>query len=929
VIFKYVLKNFRRRKVRTVMMVLSLIVSTALIVAMMATVETIRQSNVNLITTETGRYDLSIRRAETSPEQFIAVSGTSQHIMAADDQITAVYPRFQSQVELNAGDVQTTGILLALDPAENFGQIEVISGTYQLGDMGAAVLQPTAFELGNPKIGDTIEVSYSFPQSREKGSIATVGGSSRRAVGRFTINAIVRQNGVASGGVGSGLIVHIDDAQGFLGLPDQAEELIALVEPGMYEAGNSEEVALSVRDVAVNVQAALDDAYTIRLDKALALDASAEMFLVLQAIITTYGLMSLGVVGLLIYTLVMTNVQEQRREMAILRILGSQRNTLFGIVVAEVLVVGVLGVSLGILLGQAFTTYAVVPFIEFLMSQEGQAITLEPAVGLASILPVAISALVVLTLSAIRPAQDAAKTKVVYAINPSVADNIQLEDLDQLREQRPTMRLFIIGLAMMSVVMIAAGLVFAIAFDYPPVLAALVLGILLFMVVGVVFVFFIFTRPLEKLILSITGLVSPRLTYFAKRNVGRSTERNTLITLMVLFSGVLPSFLATFVADSNANIETDVRLNMGAPVEINSFARWDNSEFASLSRLRPSFVTQELGTIPGIGDAVGLTYEYWTQVSDIVGMRGGTLSLVGVTADLNDVLYDDLMIFTAGGPDSLSHILTDPRTVVISQGMAEGLAVPLGGKIKVKGEGLDHEEELTVVGIARRLPGFSNVGSIPNFALGGGTVFISMDGFRRLTTHPQAAPPEANDPLLDRVLATVTDDANPSAVDMALHKEFNRKYDIWSRLAEVQLKEARNSRVAQQALLLTLTLISFITAVLGVFAVIYVTIYARRMEIGMMKAVGTRNWELNGILSVESIAMTLSAALAGILAGATMGYLLAFAFNVAEQRPHQYAIDTTVMPFIVIMVVLASILATIFSARRIIKRKAVEILRMT
>ena len=36
-IFKYVIKNFRRRKVRTVLMVLSLIISTGLIVAMSAT----------------------------------------------------------------------------------------------------------------------------------------------------------------------------------------------------------------------------------------------------------------------------------------------------------------------------------------------------------------------------------------------------------------------------------------------------------------------------------------------------------------------------------------------------------------------------------------------------------------------------------------------------------------------------------------------------------------------------------------------------------------------------------------------------------------------------------------------------------------------------------------------------------------------------
>lgn len=928
-ILKYVLKNFRRRKVRTILMVLSLLVSTGLIVAMSATVETIRRSNVNLIASATGRYDLAVRRAETSPEPFIAVAETSRRILAADKRITAVYPRFLSQAELNAAGELNTGALLALDPAENIGQIEVISGTYQLGDMQAAVLQSTALSLGNLQVGDTIEVAYSFPQPREKGSVAPVGSSRRRAVGRFTISAIVRQNGVTNAGVNSGVIVHIEDVQALLGLPDRAEELIVLVEPALYEAGNAEEAALSVRDVAVNVQAALGDQYVYRLDKAQALDESAQAFLVIQALISTYGLMSLGVVGLLVYTLVMTNVQEQRREMAILRILGSQRNLLFGIVVVEVFVIGLLGVGLGILLGQAITAFLVVPYIESQMNQAGLATTIQPAVSLTAILPAIVSALVVLLLSAIKPAQDAAKTKVVHAINPGVADNIQLEDLDELRERRPTMKLFIIGLGMMFVVLMAAGLVAAGIFDNAAALAAMVLAILILMVVGIVFVFFILTRPLEKLILFITGLVSPRLTYFAKRNVGRSAERNTLISLLVLFSGVLPSFLATQSAMGNANIETDVHLSMGAPVEIQSLSGFEAPELAALSRLRPSFVSEEVQAVPGIDKAVGLTYDYVTQVSDAVGMRTGTLTLVGVTGDLNDVLYDDLTIFTAGGPTALTQILTDPTAVVISQGMAEGLAVHLGGTIIVQGEGLDHKEELTVVGIAQRLPGFGNVGRIPTLALAGGTVFISLDGFRRVTTNPQEALPDADDPILDRVLATISADAEPSTVDIALHEAFNRKYDIWTQLADVQLKLARDNRVQGQVFLLVLTLISFITAVFGVFAVIYVTIYARRREIGMMKAVGTRNWELNGILSVEAIAMTLSAALAGILAGSTTGYLLAYALNVAEQRPQQFVIDTTVMPFIVVMVTLASILGTVLSARRIVKRKAVEILRMS
>jgi ABC-type antimicrobial peptide transport system permease subunit len=368
---------------------------------------------------------------------------------------------------------------------------------------------------------------------------------------------------------------------------------------------------------------------------------------------------------------------------------------------------------------------------------------------------------------------------------------------------------------------------------------------------------------------------------------------------------------------------------MGAPVAIETFSRFEQLEFAALSRMRPSFVSQELQAVTGIERAVGLTHEYRARVSDVVGMRAGQLTLVGVSGDLNEVLFPDMMIFRAGGPESLAQILSDPTAVVISQGMAEGLAIPLGGAIKVQGEGLDHDEQLTIAGIAQRLPGFDNMGRIRNLALNGGTVLISLEGFQRLTTNPREALPDVDDPILKRVLATLSADAESDIVQIGLHEALDQNYPNWTRLVDLELQRAREGQMFGQILLLVLTSISFITAVFGVFAVIYVTIYARRLEIGMMKAFGTRNWELNGMLTVESIAMTLSAALAGILAGTTMAYVFTYIDNASAQRPQQFAIDTTVMPFIIFMVALAAILGTVLSARRIVKRKAVEILRMS
>jgi hypothetical protein len=74
--------------------------------------------------------------------------------------------------------------------------------------------------------------------------------------------------------------------------------------------------------------------------------------------------------------------------------------------------------------------------------------------------------------------------------------------------------------------------------------------------------------------------------------------------------------------------------------------------------------------------------------------------------------------------------------------------------------------------------------------------------------------------------------------------------------------------------------------------------------------------------------MTLGAALAGIAAGASMGYLNFYINAALDQMPTRFAIDPIVMPAAIVMVVLASIVAATFSARRIVRKQAVEILRM-
>jgi ABC-type antimicrobial peptide transport system permease subunit len=921
-ILKYVLKNFTRRKVRTILMILSLMVSTGLIVTMSATVETVRQSIVDLIANEIGRADLVVRKKDTSRDLYIPIADVSADILSSDDRIAAVHPRIEinveTQIDGERGEIYMIGLISATD---NVVPVTVHAGEYELGNGKVAVDQLIAGKVGL-ELGDTFTAAFAFPIPREVGKPAASGTSSVRLQRVFTVGAIVSADGMGSS---KGILAELADIQSWLDRSEQANQLAVVIDPKIYETNNSNAAALSVRSIARAVQDELGPTYDYRMDLAATLSEASQVFLALQALINTYGLISLGVVGLLVYTLVMTNVQEQRRDMAVLRILGSPRQLLFRIVIVEVVVIGLIGVGLGVILGQLLTTYALVPLLTYFFEQEGLIIKLVPQVSVATLLLPVISAFTVLIVSSLKPANSASRTKVMHAINPGVADNIQLEDLAQLRQRRPDGKMFFTGLAMSLVFILVTG------FDALGNFGGEVLQIifamlgLMGMVLGLSLMFFITTIPFERLVLAVMRVIAPRLTYFAGRNVSRGKTRNTLIALLVLFSAVLPSFLGTQAQLELANNENRAKMRMGAPARIQSKSAW----WGGGEALKPSFVQYELATLPGLDQVVGLTYAYDSRAQDNVGMRSARITIRGLEGDFSQVAITEMVEFTAGGPKSLQTILQESDSVIISEGLADHLEIGLGEKVNLRGEGLDHLEAARVVGIVRRLPGIDGITRSKIAARNESTVLVSLAHFGRLVTALDQSQPGPEAPMIETVYASFTPEADATEIGDLIRERYSEKYGLWVDLLEWRLNEDKGDMMFFVGMLLALTAISFTTAVFAVFAVIYVTIYARRIEIGMLKSMGMLRRQLTGMLIVEAIAMTLGSALAGIAAGASMGYLNYYINAALEQMPALFAIDKIVMPAIIIMVVLASILAAAFSARRIVRKQAVEILRMS
>ena len=173
-ILRFIWKNFRRRKMRTFLMVLSLTVGIALIVALSATVETIGRSNVELVARESGEFDLAVTRRDTSLDPFIDVGQMRSVMMAADPAIAAVHPRFDVQVEIANNLLSTNGTMLAIEPeVEEIGTIDVVEGEFSLGEGEVALLEDTAFS-----IACRVDICFDMPLQYATLAMCTIHNSS-------------------------------------------------------------------------------------------------------------------------------------------------------------------------------------------------------------------------------------------------------------------------------------------------------------------------------------------------------------------------------------------------------------------------------------------------------------------------------------------------------------------------------------------------------------------------------------------------------------------------------------------------------------------------------------------------------------------------------------------------------------------------------
>jgi ABC-type antimicrobial peptide transport system permease subunit len=962
-------------------MLLALMVGVGALVALNATVDTYERFYVATISNAAGDYDLVITRQEIEPDLLI-----DEQVMATIEatipHAKRIVPRIQGVIDI---DVDRPKTALSNDPAaaarasqeftpssggarsgeihgsapfvalsrdiDDLGDFQVVTGTINLGPGYTVILQETADTFGlNP--GDTLDISYAVPLPRQKGVESASNISTRRTRTTLTVSGIALQRGITGREDNDGVIVDLKYAQDWLGLDGQAERIVVAFDERIYTNNDPQAAAFEARALAERIQSVLGQTYAYDLPRATLLSDTFEAFIFFQALVSIYGILSLTVVGLLVRTMVMTNVREQTRDLALFRIMGAPRRYLMSLVAVEVATLGLIGIGLGALAGQALTNLVIVPLIA---EQANVPLADVPLVSTRAMVLSIVTATMVLIISAYAPARRAAGTKIMYAINPGVAEGLGLDELAKLRERRVNFKIFRGGLITLFYPALIF-FVFPLAFSFGVLWlqAGLIFGSLLLLILGTALLFFPITLPLERLLIGLVSLVAARVGYFARRNISRGQNRNTLISLMIVISATLPTFFATTLAIETANTATDRRLSNGTPMVIrrSGVVLPQNEgngpgpprEKTPSNELKNRFSHALLGQLRAdgsLGPNVAVTYRFDTEIRDAVGLRDVGVHVFGVDGNLAKISYEEGIEWISGGPDSFDELIADPNAVIISQGLSEFFERGPGDTLHLTGEGLDHERVVRIVGILGRFSGFDGFTSKRTSAQDGRTdLFLNEIAFRELTRDPLDGPYDPTFPIVERLMAAP--DLRPGLIGLPeavgkaaiaqvagdIRKLYGLTENVGVRSTPEDIETAEASARQLEVIIIVLTSISFVLAIFGVFVVTYISVYTRRSEIFMLKAIGDSNRHLFGMFLSEALIMTLSATITGIIAGILLGYIFRYSNAFRSETPTVPAFDTLVVPAMLSLMIIAALLSTLFATWGYLRRKAIAIMRM-
>ncbi len=841
-----VLRGFAQRKLRVALTAIAIALGVALMAGTYILTDTINHSFAGIFKTASAGDSVVVSPAqtlgkrvesETSPitEQMLAqVRGTPGVAEAAGGIFSPATLLDANRKRLSSG--HSPAFVSALVP-KRFESFKPIKGRFPQGPGEVAIDQATA-ERTHVAIGQQIIVA---------------GRSTAR---RYAVVGVVQFGGGESFGGAGVAVLTPAEAQSVVGEPGRFDHIDVAAAPGVSPATLRGRLRAALPStVAVRTGEEQAEKNTTNLEERLS---------GLRTFLLIFAYVALVVGAFIIFNTFSITVAQRAREFGLLRTLGASRAQILRTVVAEGLLLGVLGAVLGL-----FAGIGLAPALDQLFKAIGADIpdngtVLETRTIVVSLLV----GIVVTVLAGLPSALRATRVPPLAAMR----EGVEIPPRQPLTRGRHAVPILLALIALRLVIAIAnnegTGTIVIVA-----AIGGLVAGVRLrqrargrrYRVVPFL------ARTVGALVAwrGITGRL-------ARENAMRQPGR-TMVTAAALTVGIaLVALIAVLAAGFKATINEAVNRSFAGNLIV------QNSQGGESQGI-PSLVAPAVRKVPGVASV--------TPIAFTVGRPNGTKKNASITAIEPSTFVRAYRVEWKHGSNA-TLLALDETGVVASKSYAEERHLSVGKAITVLTPTGAHVP-LRVNGIVEEKSGLLADLTITR-SLAASRFGLREDAIDFVTYAPGASNAQVQ-----------------PAVDTLLDARFPQARSRTAAQFKTEQSEQVNSLLA---LIYVLLALSVIVSLFGIVNTLILSIYERTRELGMMRAIGTSRRQIRQMIRYESVITSLIGGVLGLVIG-VVGALIVIVWPLSGSG---YVISIPVGTLIVLIFVaaIAGLLAAQLPARR-------------
>lgn len=590
----------------------------------------------------------------------------------------------------------------------------------------------------------------------------------------------------------------------------------------------------------------------------------------IQPMILIFAFIALFVGTFIIANTFSMIVRESMRRYALLRSVGASPSQVFTTVIIQALVMGLVGSVLGIFLG-----WGMMSLISVGLSRSGSPLTGSSRPGLNAIIIGLIVGLAVSLIGAALPARRAALAPPIQAMNETV------------NPQKSTRGRGWLGLAIFLLGVLFWFLSLSlVAYDGPegqgptPLSwlnsfspdAALGWGAL-FIILSVIVMTPSLVVPAQKILGVIPQLLFPVSGKLASRNLDRS-KRRTANTAAALFVGLaIVSCVGTLASTLTASTAGLVDEGMTADFAIRS-----------QTMTIPTDLDKKLAKTEGIRSV--------TKVTMIPRLKFNGKQINGFSMTAKDTLFKDVYKPHMISGSAVSAISKDQ--LVVGKTIADDNKWSVGTVLTVKSPDATRKIK---------------IGAITDSATYTNSIYLSSkvsDQLRKSYAGVTLA-----------LYVSVKPGTNLTSLEKKLKKQV-KKYYVLTVMNKEELKSSIATLINNiMVIIYALLALSILIAIFGVVNTMALSVSERTREIGLLRAIGTSNGQVQGMIAIETVMISVLGTVEGIVTGLAAGIVI-------QQVYKDSGLGTLSIPFkqlliFLILSVLIGLLASLSPSRRALK----------